>query len=166
MHGAGDFVDRRGCLHADLGGVVRSAGYLIRAAGDLRSAVANVPHQVAQTESHFAERMAERVTFGTRVDLHRKIASGDGFRVGGHLAQVEHHAVEGERKLGDFVFTFDFDLLLQVPSFCNLTGNADELVQRTCDRSAHTEGNCYADHHHKDDAYRSHHKNNQTRGLV
>ena len=134
VHGAGDFVDGRRGLQADLGGFVGGAGHLAGSAGHLRSGIAHVAHQVAQALSTMRTKALPSVSFLERgCDLDREIAAGDGFGDCRHLLQVGDHVVEGSRQFADFVLALDVNFVIEIAGIADLLGHVDQAGQRLGD---------------------------------
>src|SRR5262249_32295911 len=129
VHGAVDFFNGGGSLHADLGGLIGGAGDLVAAGRDLGSGVARGAHDFLQTVGHADEGIAEGVALGARGDFHGEIAFGDGHGDAGHFFQVGNHVVEGGGQGPDFVVSMNVDVLIEVAGVADFLRDGDEVLQ-------------------------------------
>ncbi len=85
MHRAGDFLDSRRGLHADLGGFVRGSSHLIGTGGNLTSGITGGAHQLLQAMGHAHESIAKGVALGARNHFNRQVTFSNGHGDAGHL---------------------------------------------------------------------------------
>ena len=146
VHRAGDFVDGRGGLHADLGRFVGSARHLSRAAGDLRSAVAHLADQLAQALRHPRECLSHGVLLRARLDGHGQLAFGNRRGNGGHFFQMDDHFVEIFGEEPDFVVAMNVDGLIEIARIADSVRHFDQVIQRIFDGFRRVEGDEASEH--------------------
>src|SRR5262249_4042744 len=140
VHGAGDFFNGGGSLHADFGGFIGGASDLIAAGGDLGSGIAGGANDFLEAVGHADEGVAEGIALGTRGDFHGEIAFGDGHGNAGHFLQVGDHVVKGGGQGADFVVAVNINVLVEVAGIADFLGDGNEVLQGFGDgsRGAHS----------------------------
>ena len=135
MHGAHHLVDRGGRVQADLGGILRSAGDLIGAAGHLLRTIADTAYQPREPFGHAIRGFSQGVALRPGLHFHGEVALGDGFLDGCGPLQVGEHIAERLCQLPNFVPAVDFDLLFQIAGVADIARRLDQLPQRFGDHA-------------------------------
>src|SRR5882724_6959940 len=114
VHGAGDFFNGRGRLHANFRGFIGGAGNLIRTGGNLSGGIASGAHDFLETVGHATESIAESVALRTRNHLDAQIAFGNRHGNGSHFLEVSDKIVESSGESANLIVAMNVNVLIEV----------------------------------------------------
>ncbi len=141
VHGAGNFFDGRGRLHANFGGFIGGTGNLIRTGGNLSGGIASGAHDFLQTVGHAAESVAQGVALRTRNNLDAQIAFGNRHGNGSHFLEVSDKVVESSGESADLIVAMNVNVLIEVAGVADLACHGDEMGKRKNDGPGGVVGN-------------------------